>query len=122
MSLATRVAPAAVPAIANHEPSKGTFVLRVLDKDVGRETFEILPDGWRTQGSYDLFGQQRGDFDIEERRAAGTTTISGQRTAQGRDQPFEATLGHDQLECRVAGGPPSTLAFWASPRLFRTKT
>ncbi|MBI3847137.1 MAG: hypothetical protein HY292_21120, partial [Planctomycetes bacterium] len=97
------------------EPTKGTFVMRVLEKDVGRESFELSADGWHSKGTYDVFGVQKGSFEITEKRAAGSTTISGKANIKGHDTSLEATLTPERFESRVESNPPSTLDLKGKP-------
>jgi len=58
------------------EPAGGVFVLRIMDNEVGRERFELRPDGWKTKGSYDLFGQAKSEYEIVEQRDAAGLSLA----------------------------------------------
>ncbi|MBI3843356.1 MAG: CocE/NonD family hydrolase [Planctomycetes bacterium] len=109
---------ATLDARAADDPTKGDWVLRILEQDVGKESFEILPDGWKTIGKLDLFGKQKIEYEIVEKRGDGKTTISAKGKQDGADVTVEATLTSDQFEARVNGGPPATLDLKGKPAPF----
>ncbi len=106
---------AATAPAADVEPKEGVFVLRIVDQEVGRETFEIRPDGWRVTGSFDLFGQQKAEYEIVEKLADGKKTISGKGKQNGKDSGFEASLTAERFETSVNGGPATTLDLKGKP-------
>jgi uncharacterized protein len=113
--VATSFAMSGAALAAGTDPSTGTFVLRVLEKEVGRETFEVQPDGWKTKGSYDVFGQQKAEFEISEKRAGDVLTVSAKGKVQGHDTSLVATIAPDRFESRVESNAPSTLDLQGKP-------
>src|SRR6185503_9303366 len=94
---------------AGGEPAQGVFVLQILEKEVGREAFELLPDGWRTKGSFDLFGRVKAEFEIVEKRAEGKTSLSIHSKQNDEAVSIEAVLSAERFETIVQGGAPKTL-------------
>jgi putative CocE/NonD family hydrolase len=96
-------------------PRAGTFVMRILETEVGRESFELLPDGWKTKGGFDLFGKVKSDFEITEQRAAGKTTVTFRGKQSEQDMLVEAALTPERFETHINKTPPKTLDLAGKP-------
>jgi putative CocE/NonD family hydrolase len=108
--------PSLAPIIAAAaEPTKGTFIVRILEQNVGREEFEILPAGWAVKGSFDLFGQTKADYEISEKRDGDTKTLSIRGTQNGRKDAVDVTFTSEKVETRIEGAPPRSYAIEGKP-------
>src|SRR5262245_59960603 len=97
------------------EPTKGVFVLRILEQEGGRETFELRPDGWKAQGAFDLFGQRKGAYEIVKTRAEGKTTVSATLKDGDKEIPILGTFTAARFESRVQEKEAKTLDFEGKP-------
>jgi putative CocE/NonD family hydrolase len=103
-----RVAQEAAP-----EPTGGEFVLRILDNEVGRERFELRPDGWKTKGSFDLFGQAKSEYEIVEQRDENGLSLTVDSKDGDEDVHIDAVFTPGRFESRVEGRPEKTLELGA---------
>lgn len=108
----------ALPTLAQEaapEPTGGVFVLRIVGGEVGRETFELRPDGWKTEGSFDLFGQVQGEYEIVEQRDGNGISLTVDSNDGDKDLHIDAVLTPGRFESHVEGQPEKTLEFGEKP-------
>src|SRR5262249_33065944 len=108
-------APAAAQAQSADGPRGGVFLFRMLDGDVGRETFELVGDGWKAEGSFDIISKLKGECEATETRAEGKTALSFRGKMNGEDVSIDATLSCERFETSAKGAPAKTLDLAGKP-------
>jgi len=97
------------------EPTGGTFVLRILDNELGRESFELSAAGWKTKGAFDLMGKVQGEYEIEERRDGAGLSLAVTSVDGGKDVHIDATFAGGTFTSQAAGEAERTLEYGSKP-------
>jgi len=97
------------------EPTSGTFVLRILENEFGREHFELTTDGWKTKGAFDLMGKVKGEFEIEERRDGAGLSLAVTSVDGGKDVHLDAAFAGGHFTSHAEGEAEKTLEYGSKP-------
>lgn len=96
---------------------KGTYILNIAGSECGQEEFSYDESGWASKGKYDIFGMQKGEFDVKLTRdkdsvklESNRTDAKGQKltTAEIKDGKFNTRTGDngkDPLDLKDCPNP-----------------